>query len=133
MTKPKNKGGRPTNYRNTFPKLTDQYTQKTNFPTIEELCLEYLHVNDDKVGQYCKQFPKFQSAIKRLKAKQRNYLQKCVIGEVPKRNQVGGIFLLKANHGYIETERKQLVGKDNKDLKVAPVYYGDKKDKKPTK
>ena len=123
---PKKKIGRPPKYNDSIPSLVDQYTQSTDHPLKSELAYKILDVVPETISDWKKKHKPFSQAIKRLEMKSETFLNRCVTGEKRKRNQVGAMFLLKANHGYIETERRQLVGKDNKDLTVEMVNYSKK-------
>lgn len=75
----------------------------TDIPLIEELA-EILGVNDDTISEWRKTYPEFSNAYDRLFRKQRGGLIRN--GLAKSKGQVMNIFLLKANHGMIETEKR---------------------------
>ena len=119
QTKEIKKVGRPTKYK---PELVDEtldYIDNTDMPYIEDLALQ-LHVDEDTIGAWTKQHPRFLGAIKRLKMKQKvSLLKKSLDKEYA---TAGTIFQLKANHGMVETEKR--INEHRGDLVIRPINYG---------
>jgi len=98
--------------------------EQTELPTIEGLAIS-LGVNTDTIVEWEKKYPEFSATIKELKEKQKNQLINDGMYGGKEVNSTMAIFILKCNHGMIETERKMLVGADGKDLKgLIKVNYG---------
>lgn len=113
-TKPKRKIGRPTKYTPEMVDIANEYIERcsreaTELPTIEGLAL-LLGVDDERIGEYAKKYPEFDATIKALKDKQKNQLINDGMYGGKEVNATMAIFLLKANHNMIETERKLLAG-----------------------
>ena len=117
-----NKVGRPTKYYDGMIDIAKKYIyscgrEQTEMPTIEGLA-EILNVDDERIGEYAEKHPEFHATIKRLKAKQKTQLMNDGMYGGKKVNSPMAIFLLKANHGMIETERKLLIGDKENPLEV---------------
>ena len=89
-------------------------------PFIEELALQKLGVDDETVWKWGKRYPRMNNALKKVKKLQRMRLEQIALSKL-KGNPIGAIFLLKTNHGYVETEKKQLVGTDNEPLMIKVI------------
>lgn len=86
-------------------------------PTIEGLALK-LGVNDDTLVEWANKHEDFNEVYKRLKMSQKVQLINGGAFGGKEVNASMFIFLLKANHNMIETERKELVGKDGEPIKI---------------
>lgn len=109
-----------------YLKLANEYLstcgrENTKLPKISEFCREYIKSDEETVVQRWlegKQLPKGQNvdglrgAIKKVKDFQKEQLMDDGLYGGKEVNNAMAIFLLKANHGMIETERKEFVGKD---------------------
>jgi len=123
-----NKRGAPLKYpdENELVRKANEYLSttgrsQTSLPTIEGLAL-YLDLDDDNVNEYSKRYTQFHATIKRLKSKQKNQLIDDGLYGGKEINAGMAIFLLKANHGMIETEKRILVGgEDNKPIQIKIV------------
>lgn len=140
----KHPGGRPTKYDPSFVDEVDKYIERTqnaekDFPTVEGFA-EYLGVddtticnwadkrykkNDEKVdpklrGKLVR--PEFFAAIKRLKNVQKRKLMTDGLYGGKDVNATMAIFLLKVNHGMIETTHNDITTK-GKELPV-PLLGG---------
>lgn len=105
-------------------KLYGQWTRgkvdgKIHVPFLEELCDEdYLDIDEDTLTNWTlhahdqERHAELIGAIKTLMMRQKGFLKKRVLGD---KNPTGGIFLLKANHGMVEAEKKILVGEKSSD------------------
>ena len=109
--------GRPTDYEPERDYLhdADDYIktcgrEQTKLPKVEEFCDEKLGIDDDTAVEWCKKYPNsnFSSAIKRIKRIQKGQLQDDGMYGGKEVNSAMAIFLLKANHNMIETERQEL-------------------------
>ena len=96
---------RPTKYENKYTNDLDEYTKLSKIPYLEEFASN-LGVDEDTITNWGKKHEEFFGAIKRLKTKQKFQLQK--LGLSSKINSTMAIFQLKVNHGFIETEKKQI-------------------------
>lgn len=68
---------------------------------------EVLDVDDDTIVRWVEKYPEFKRVYKKLKSRQKYMLMK--LGLLSKKISTGmAIFQLKANHGMIETEKKQI-------------------------
>lgn len=101
--------GRPTKYNMRMIDKVYEYMatcsrEATELPTMEGLaaCLE---VNADTLVEWAKIHPSFSAAIKALHEKQRNQLVNDGMYGGKEVNSTMAIFLLKANHGMIETNK----------------------------
>lgn len=128
--KEKNKGGRPLKYpdENIIVQKAEEYLrttgrEQTSLPTIEGLAL-YLGMDDEEVSIYSKRYQKFSATVKRIFAKQKLQLMEDGMYGGKEVNSSMAIFLLKANHGMIETEKKILSGDKDSPLKVNITDYG---------
>ena len=95
-----------------YQKLAEDYLQicgreQTKLPKISEFCREYIKANEDTVNKWIKQFKNknLVGAIKRVKEAQMEQLMDDGMYGGKEVNQAMAIFLLKANHGMIETDR----------------------------
>ena len=125
---------RPSSYDQTkdYEKLADEYLQtcgrlQTKLPKISEFCREYIGVSEDTVNLWMKgeNLPKdadtteLVGAIKRVKEIQKEQLIDDGSYGGKEVNSTMMIFLLKANHGMIETERRELIGKDGNPIQLS--------------
>ena len=124
-TKPKI--GRPSKYTPVLQKKAEDYFKQcldgNAFITVERLALQ-LNINDDTVVEWSKLkydddhddkrlagkpvYPDFSAIYKKVKTLQKLQLKEQAFGG--KGNVAMGIFLLKADHGLIETERREHTG-----------------------
>ena len=115
MTKKYNytmKAGRPLKYpdEDKLIELSNEYLalcgrENTKLPTIEGLSL-YLDLDDDQVVEYQKRYPRFHATYKKLFKLQKDQLIDDGMYGGKEVNSTMAIFLLKCNHGMIETEKK---------------------------
>lgn len=122
--------GRPTKYDPSMIEATEKYIADalpTNMeiPTIEGLS-GVLHCDDDQINEWTKKYPEFHASIKKLKREQKKHLMLTGLFGGKEINATMAIFLLKCNHGMVETSRTELTGKDGKDLPT-PIYGGTAK------
>lgn len=115
-------GGRPTKYTSSMIADALEYINScgrtaTELPTIEGLSLK-LGCDDDQIVEWGKKYPKFYATIKNLKANQKNQLINDGLYGGKEVNPAMAIFLLKVNHGMIETEKKILAGDKNEPLQI---------------
>lgn len=97
--------------------------EQTSLPTIEGLSI-YLDLDDDNVNEYRKRYPKFHATIKKLKHMQKRQLIDDGMYGGKEVNSTMAIFLLKVNHGMIETEKKILAGNDGQPLSINLISGG---------
>lgn len=145
------KVGRPSKYDPSFIDIAKKYIndcgrEATELPTIEGLAL-LLKVDDERIRDYADAkvkdtdgneteellHPEFNATIKELKSKQKNQLMNDGLYGGKEVNSTMAIFLLKANHGMIETEKRILAGDSDEPVRVnmsldqmLDKIYGDK-------
>lgn len=121
----KNIFGRPTKYTPDMVKWVEDYVKKCQtsrtMPYLEDVCME-LDFDEDMIHRWAKRYPDFSGAIKQLKLLQKKYL--AASGMTKQVSTPMAIFLLKANHGMIETERIQHQGSDGQPIKLNIVGGG---------
>lgn len=115
-----NKGmGRPTIYRKQCLKIAKNYLLECftghKIPFIQELSMR-LEINDDTLNEWCKVNEDFSATIKRVKDYQKMRLMDD--GLSGKVNTSMAIFLLKANHKLIETQRIQNTGDEEEPMTI---------------
>lgn len=120
--------GRPTDYNQTLVEEVKKYLkstgrQQTELPTMEGLA-GYFEVNTDTLVEWAKLYPAFSAAIKELKEKQKEQLMNDGLYGGKEVNSTMAIFLLKVNHGMIETEKKMMVGANGESLAINVLSYG---------
>ena len=113
--------GRPTKYTPDFIEEIDNYLQtmvgreQTKLPTRYSFA-QYIGVNDDTLDDWAAKYPDFLRAIKKIERAQKEQLMDDGLYGGKEVNPAMAIFLLKVNHGMIETQRTELTGKDGKDF-----------------
>lgn len=93
--------------------------EQMELPTVEGLALK-LDVDDDTLVEWAKIHNDFADVFYKLKMSQKKELVNGGMYGGKEINVAMAIFLLKANHGLIETSRTELTGKDGKNLLVCP-------------
>lgn len=121
--------GRPTKYDPSFVQKAEEYIascsrESTELPTIEGLALK-LGLDDERISDYSKKYPDFHATVKDLVRKQKNQLVNDGMYGGKEVNSTMAIFLLKANHGMIETE-KRIIGVDE-GVNIKLDIHGDNK------
>ena len=104
------KTGRPTKYHDGMIPKIDEYMSMCNrenmqLPTIEGLCI-FLGIRTTQLYSYARKYHEFSLAIKRISEAQKTQLMNDGMYGGKEGNSAMAIFLLKANHGMVETERK---------------------------
>jgi hypothetical protein len=125
---------RPSSYDQTkdYNKLAEEYLrtcgrEQTKLPKISEFCREYVGADEDTVNEWLdgKQIPEgantdeLRGAIKKIFNAQKEELVDDGLFGGKEVNVAMAIFLLKANHGMVETSRQELVGKDGQPLTIS--------------
>lgn len=135
---------RPTKYKEQFCDEVEVYLktagrEQTKLPTVSEFS-RYIGINGDTLVEWGKKYPKFSAAIKRLKEHQKEQLMNDGLYGGKEVNSTMAIFLLKANHDMIETDR--IIGdpklpvavvvlpKLNEDIVATPSRPADQSTKK---
>lgn len=114
--------GRPSKYDPSMISIAREYIascgrEATQLPTIEGLAL-LLGLDDEQISIYEKKHPDFSASIKELRKKQKDQLMNDGMYGGKEVNSTMAIFLLKANHGMIETEKRILAGENNEPLQI---------------
>ena len=124
---------RPSSYdqNKNYEKLAEEYLQtcgreQPKLPKVSEFCREYLEISEDTVDLWIKgenlpegaDTTELVGAIKKVKEVQKEELMDDGLFGGKEVNNAMAIFLLKANHGMVETSRQELVGKDGQPLTV---------------
>ena len=126
----KNKLGRPTKYDPAMNDLVDAFLEQhtreqTSLPTLEGWA-DHLGVNADTVHEWKKKYPKFSESIKKILGTQRSQLMIDGMYGGKEVNSTMAIFLLKANHGFMETDKRILAGDSTADpIKIELVDVDD--------
>ncbi|MBI4080441.1 MAG: hypothetical protein HY430_01570 [Candidatus Levybacteria bacterium] len=111
------KRGRPTEYTTDLPDKLRSYTKdclsKQRIPWIEEFCNNN-EISDRTLRDWCKAHDELGKAREHLMMVQRMILKQLCISKGT--HAAGPIFLLKANHGFIETEKVQHTGPEEEPL-----------------
>ena len=99
----------PYKYYDGIEKEAEKYLsmcsrEQTEVPTVEGLALK-LGVDDDTLVRWSKKYDKFKKVMTKLKMKQKTQLINDGLYGGKEVNQAMAIFLLKANHNMIETDR----------------------------
>ena len=74
--------------------------------------------SDEDIAEWAHKYPEFSRAIKKIEDAQENQLIDDGMYGGKEVNAAMAIFLLKANHGKIETSRTELTGKDGNTLNI---------------
>lgn len=110
----KNPVGRPTKYDPFYIGLIDEYISTTGKEQMtlpkREGYAKYAHINLDTIVEWEKIHPDFSVAINRLDQAQKEQLMDDGLYGGKEVNSTMAIFLLKVNHGMIETEKRILAG-----------------------
>ena len=128
-----NEGGRPCDYcrdRERLQKIADDYINKcegttdgkASIPFQEELALKMRKYREiliewekKKTPEGVLEHPEFANTIKRIESLQRLRLMQRTLGRY---NPTGAIFQLKANHGFMESEKRVIAGDKNEPLQI---------------
>lgn len=117
-------GGRPTKYNDDMILQAEEYMEmcgreNMSLPTIEGLALK-LGIDDETVGLWARENPKFSATIKDLQAKQKSQLMDDGLYGGREVNSRMAIFLLKVNHNMVETTHTDITsgGKEIKPLVI---------------
>jgi hypothetical protein len=110
----KHAGGRPTKYNELTVTKADEYIstcgkEQMSLPTLEGLAI-YLDVTSETIRQWEKEHLEFSLTIKKITDLQKQQLMDDGMYGGKEVNSTMAIFLLKVNHGMIETSRTELGG-----------------------
>lgn len=108
------KNGRPTKYKEEFCQRVDEYLalcgrENTKLPKRSEFA-RYIGVDDTTLDEWEKRYPIFSLSIKKIMELQKEQLMDDGLYGGKEVNSIMAIFLLKCNHGMIETERREVNG-----------------------
>jgi len=110
---------RPSLYdpKRDYGKLANDYLEmcgreQTKLPILTEFCREYIGVNEDTVNKWLKDKKKKKliGAVKKVRSAQKEQLMNDGMYGGKEVNSTMAIFLLKVNHGMVETEKRILEG-----------------------
>lgn len=114
--KPKHPG-QPTKFNEGVIKKAKDYLafslKNKNLPLIEELA-RICEVDSDTINNWTDKNEEFFGAIKRIKELQK---ERIILKGFSAKNPTFSIFMLKANHGMMETEKQVLIA--DRDMKVS--------------
>lgn len=118
----KHAGGRPTKYEPILIQTAKEYIdscgrEATELPTIEGLA-RYINVNSDTIYEWREKYSEFSETIKGLLDKQKDQLINDGMYGGKEVNSTMAIFLLKANHGLIETSRTEVSGVNGQPIEI---------------
>lgn len=109
--------GRPTKYDPKMIRLIQDFLNDSKYVIhTRNGFAKYIGVNEDTLVEWEKVYPAFSAAIKAIMENQQDEL--ITRGLSGKYNPTMSIFLLKANHGMIETEKRILAGDKNEPLTI---------------
>lgn len=125
------KVGRPTKYSPQYIQVAEEYIsscgrEATELPTMEGLALT-LGVDDTTLLKWGDDNPDFLATIKALRQAQKSQLMNDGMYGGKDVNSSMAIFLLKANHNMIETEKRILAGDKDQPLEGLVVIKHDNK------
>lgn len=125
----KHPGGRPTSYSPSFVAVIEEYLQtvgreQTKLPKRVDIA-RLLGVHRETLNEWEKEHKEFSDAIKKIDEAQEGQLMDDGMYGGKEVNSAMAIFLLKANHGMIETNRQEITGKDGERIAFTFVKYGD--------
>lgn len=113
------KRGRPTDYTDDLPEKLRSYANqclsKRQVPWLEEFC-QRNDVSDRRLREWCKNYEELSDARDYMMMIQKMILKQIAITRGG--NVSGAIFLLKANHGLIETEKIQHTSPQEEPLNI---------------
>lgn len=114
--------GRPTKYNDLTVSKSWDYIEScgresTELPTIEGLA-NYLDITKETVYEWAKKYDDFSYALKKIHDKQKTQLINDGMYGGKEVNAAMAIFLLKANHGMIETSRVEHTGENGEPIKI---------------
>lgn len=112
--------GRPSEYDPAYIDLVDAYLatcgrEQTKLPKLTEY-YRLIGISKQCADEWKDKYPEFGDACKRIEELQMEELIDDGLFGGKEVNQAMAIFLLKANHNMVETERKELVGKNGEKL-----------------
>jgi DNA-binding transcriptional regulator YiaG len=115
--------GRPTKYKDqrTVNKV-EKYLRDESIPTISGLAI-YLDITSETVRAWVKKHKEFSLSVKKVLDRQQEILIQRGLTGGKDFNSTMAIFLLKANHGMIETSRREIVG----EVTIRPILGGTTK------
>ena len=115
-----------------YDKLAEEYLrtcgrEQTKLPKISEFCRKYVGADEDTVNLWTKgeNLPEGANtveligSIKKVREAQKQELMDDGLFGGKECNVAMAIFLLKVLHGYIDTSRQELVGKDGQPLQIS--------------
>lgn len=144
--KPKHPGGRPSSYSDEKLQIAERYYMTClrgevvkdkngeekriqKLPLMEELA-RLCGVHGETLTNWCDQNEEFFETVKKIKELQK---EKIIMKGFSAKNPAFSIFMLKANHGMIETEKRVLTGEKQSDpIQLNTVSYRDAANQLPT-
>ena len=107
-------------------KVVEEYIKKCKddehfLPTVEGIALE-LDVNVDTLYKWAKRYLAFRNLRDKVLLMQKQRLMNAVAFGGKFANAGGGIFLLKANHGMIETSKNLIGNADGSNIDTLRIY-----------
>lgn len=117
--------GRPTKYNPLFNKEAEEYLrtcgrEQTKLPKLTEF-YRHIGITRETGDQWQNQHPEFSDTCKKIMDLQKEELIDDGLFGGKEVNASMAIFLLKANHGMIETEKRILAGDDKEPIQIQVV------------
>jgi len=114
--------GRPTKYDPSMIQKIEEYVrscgrEQTKLPKRVDVAL-LLDVDDDTLVEWEKKYPDFSATIKKVDQLQKGELIDDGLFGGKEINAAMAIFLLKANHNMMETEKRILAGDEDSPVKI---------------
>ena len=124
---------RPTKYTDDILTKVKEYIkttgrEQTELPTVEGLAV-YLGISRDTIYEWIKpahKYDEFSDTIKEIEERQKAQLINDGMYGGKEVNSTMAIFLLKANHGMIETEKRILEAGEGVNIKLDIRKHGDR-------
>ena len=119
------KMARPSTYDPKLSEKVDEYLESCGsnnlkLPQVADFA-RFIGISRDTAYEWASKHPEFSDTIKKIKDYQRIDLINNGLYSSKEVSATMAIFLLKVNHGMIETERKQLVGENNGPVEIRIV------------
>jgi hypothetical protein len=118
----KHAGGRPTKYDPSIIQKAEEYLstcgrEQTKLPKLTEF-YRWIDITRETGDEWQNKYPEFSYTCKKIMELQQETLIDDGMYGGKEVNQAMAIFLLKANHGMVETSRTEVTGKDGEPIQL---------------